>query len=479
MKLITHRVAAGRMIPLLALITAALPAISQNANRIRQVETGLLPGVIIKGRPAPRQTIQERMKALNVNGVSVAVIRNYEIEWAKGYGYADVAAQRPVTPQTLFLAGSVSKPVAAAGALTLVENGKLKLDDDINTYLKSWKVPENEFTKDQKVTLRRLLSHTAGLTVHGFPGYRAGSEVPTVPQILDGVKPANTPAVRVNQEPGAAYRYSGGGYTVAQFLMTELSRVPFSDFMKAAVLTKAGMRESTFENPLPQRLSGIAASGYKANGDAVPGQYHTYPEMAAAGLWTTASDLARFAIEIQKAREGRSSRVLKKATVEEMLRPVKQNYGLGFNINEVEGHKQFRHSGTDAGFQAMFSAGMDGTGIVVLTNSENGSRLAFEIIMAAGAAYGWPERPREREAIALPPESLTKFAGEYDAVRIGRVKIRVEGDHLIIATPGRGEAALYPQSAETFFSLGGIPDLKFAADGSGFTAINLSATRVK
>ena len=129
------------------------------------------------------------------------LIRNYEIEWAKGYGFADVATNRPVTAETLFQAGSVSKPVAAAGAMSLVEQGELKLDDDVNSYLKSWKGPENEFTKEQKGTLRRLLSHTAGLTAHGFPGYSVTSLVPSIPQILDGVKPANTTAVRKEDLP--------------------------------------------------------------------------------------------------------------------------------------------------------------------------------------------------------------------------------------------------------------------------------------
>lgn len=466
------------MIRFLITLIAPLLAVGQDADRIRAVETGLMPAVVLKGRPTPRHTIEERMKALNVNGVSIAVIRNYEIEWTKGYGVADVESKRPVAAETLFLAGSISKPVTAAGALTLVDQGKVKLDDDVNSYLKSWKVPENEFTKEQKVTLRCLLSHTAGLTVHGFPGYNAASPVPTIPQILDGVKPANTAAVRVDLLPGSTFRYSGGGYTVAQLMMSDVAGAPFADFMQRAVLSKAGMRQSTFENPLPERLSAVAASGYKGNGEAVPGRYHTYPEMAAAGLWTTASDLARFAIEIQKSREGRSNRILKQATVEEMLRPEKQNYALGFAIDVRDGLKQFSHGGTDVGFQARLAATVDGRGWVVMTNSENGARLASEIALAVAAAYGWPDKPKEREAIAMTPEMLAKFAGEYDAARIGRAKIRTEGDHLVITIREIGDVALYPQSADTFFSLGGIPDLKFAADRSSFSGGGTTAKRV-
>jgi CubicO group peptidase (beta-lactamase class C family) len=456
-----------------------LLASAQSVDRIRAVETGLMPEVIVKGRPVPRHTIEERMKALNVPGVSVAVIRNYEIEWAKGYGFADVTTKRPVTTETLFLAGSISKPVAAAGALSLVEQGKLKLDDDVNRYLKSWKVPENEFTKEQKVTLRRLLSHTAGLTVHGFPGYSVASSAPTIPQILDGVKPANTPAVRVDLVPGSTFRYSGGGYTVAQLIMTDVTGLPFPDFMQRAVLGKVGMGQSTYANPLPQRLAAVAASGYTGNGDALPGRYHTYPEMAAAGLWTTASDLARFVIEIQKAREGRSNQILRQTTIEEMLRPEKENYGLGFSVNERNGLKRFGHDGADAGFQALLSATLDGRGVVVMTNSENGQRLASEIELAVAAAYGWPDKPREREAITMTPEALKKFTGDYELAPIGTVKIRVENDHLLLSAPGLGDMALYPQSADAFFSLRDLPDLKFAADGSSFTAGDLIAKRVK
>jgi CubicO group peptidase (beta-lactamase class C family) len=219
---------------------------------------------------------------------------------------------------------------------------------------------------------------------------------------------------------------------------------PFPDFMQRAVLAKVGMRQSTYENPLPQRLAAVAASGYKANGAALPGRYHTHPEMAAAGLWTTASDLARFMIEMQKARGGRSNKILKQSTVEEMLRHVKQNYGLGFNTNfgigiqftEREGLKRFGHGGASAGFQALLCSTVDGNGFVVLTNSENGGRLAFEVMLSVAAAYGWLDKPTEREAITLTPDALAKLAGDYDAGRIGRAKIRVEQDHLVLTLPG-------------------------------------------
>ncbi len=469
-------------------ITLAL-AIAQTGSssveeRIRAVETGLVPAVIIKGRPVPRHTIEERMNAFRVRGVSVAVIRNYRIDWAKGYGFADLESKRAVTAETLFQAASISKSVTAVGAMTLVEQGKLKLDDNVNSCLKQWKVPENEFTKEQKVTLRRLLSHTAGLSVHGFPGYEAGTAVPTVIEVLDGKKPANTAAIRVDILPGSQYRYSGGGYTVAQLMMEEAAGMPFAEFMRQAVLEKAGMRQSTYEQPLPARLAGVAASAYGSNGDAVVGKYHTYPEMAAAGLWTTASDLARFGIEIQLSREGRSNKILRQASVEEMLLEQKQGYGLGFGVSVRGGTKEFGHNGANAGFQALLSVTEDGRGVVVMTNSDNGQRLAGEIVLAIAAAYGWPNKPSERPVISLSAADLARFTGDYDAGAIGRVQVRPADDHLAISVPGLGEAAFYPETAELFFSLlGGLPDLRFVRDEAGaitgFTAGNVTAKRVK
>src|SRR5207302_11009060 len=157
----------------------------------------------VKGEPPVSLGIEKLMKLYNVPGLSVAVIEDYKIAWTKSYGVTEPGGTTPVTAKTLFQAGSISKPVAAAGMLALVQKGKLSLDENVNEKLKTWKVPENEFTREQKVTLRRLASHTAGLTVHGFPGYDVDEKVPSLVQILNGEKPtANTPEIRVDFVPG-------------------------------------------------------------------------------------------------------------------------------------------------------------------------------------------------------------------------------------------------------------------------------------
>lgn len=458
-------------------IVATLAMNAAPADHIGAIENGLLPPVLIKGRPVQHSTMAERMKALDVRGVSIAVINNYQIEWAKGYGFADLESKRPVEIMTLFQAGSISKPVAAVAAMKMVEEGQISLDQDINTFLKSWKVPDNEFTKDKKVTLREILSHSAGLTVHGFPGYAAGEPVPTLVQILDGVKPANTEPIRVDVTPGSIWRYSGGGYTIMQLAMTDISHKPFPEIMRETVLTKAGMRDSTYENPLPSRLSEVAATGYSLDGARIAGRYHTYPEMAAAGLWTTASDLARFGIEMQKSREGRSNQILKQATVKEMLTEQKKPWGLGFAL----GPNWFSHGGADEGFQAFFGCSFDGKGLVVMTNSDNGGRLAHEIELAFAAEYGLPQKPDEREMVPMSAERMQKFTGEYSAEFLGKVSIRLEGDHLLATNEHTGAFALYPAGEKTFFSLGVTPDVTFSSDVqgtvSGFTSGNVKAAK--
>jgi CubicO group peptidase (beta-lactamase class C family) len=271
-------------------------------KRIKRVENNLLPPVPNKIEPTGKMNILERMKHYDVPGVSIAVINNGKIEWAKGYGVREARTNLPVTAGTLFQAGSISKPVAAMGALRMVQDGKFALDEDVNKKLKSWKIPENEFTKEQKVTLRRLLTHNAGLSVWGFPGYAAETKpLPTITQILDGTAPANTKPVRVIEMPGTNPSYSGGGFTVMQLLMAGVSGKPFPKLMEDTVLKKLGMKSSTFKQPLPSNLYQQAAAAHSGKGEKFTSKWFIYPEMAAAGLWTTPSDLALFAIELQQA----------------------------------------------------------------------------------------------------------------------------------------------------------------------------------
>src|SRR5262245_12354949 len=375
-------------------------------------DTVLVRFPLEQGKPPVDVTLQQLMDAFNVPGLSVAVIDRYEIAWARGFGVTERGGRTPVTTTTLFQAGSISKPVAAVGAMVLVEQGTLSLDEDVNKKLTTWKVPDNEFTKDQKVTLRRLMSHSAGLTVHGFPGYAVNEPVPTLVQIFNGEKPANTDPIRVDFVPGTKMRYSGGGVTIEQQLMIDVTGRPFPQFMHEAVLSKIGMTDSSYEQPLPPARAALTATGTRADGTRVEGRWHIYPEMAAAGLWTTPTDLARFAIEIALSKQGKANHVLSQKSATEMLTPQiaadggEAHVGLAFFL-EDKTRGEFGHNGADEGFQALLTMNSEtGRGIAIMGNSDAFFRVAPYAHEAVQKARGWthatePHRAADAVSLAL------------------------------------------------------------------------------
>jgi CubicO group peptidase (beta-lactamase class C family) len=393
--------------------------------RIARVERGLLPPVVIDGGPV--WTLEERMRFHAVPGLSVAVVDGGRIVWAKGYGLADVRAGRPVTTRTMFLAGSISKPVAAMGAVDLVERGLLPFDADVNTLLKSWRLPGNELTARTPVTLRQLFSHSAGTTVHGFPGYPPKFSRPTIRQILDGEAPANTAAVRVDLEPNTRYRYSGGGTTIAQQAMADVTGLDFAALMRRRVLGPLGMTDSTYEQPLPAALHARAATAYRTPDRPVPGRWHVYPEAAAAGLWTTASDLARVIVEMHDALSGRPSGVLTIDGARLMLTPrfptgPRRQIGVGFFLDERDGARYFVHGGVDEGFDALLVATADGSkGAVLMANTNGAMPLIEEIVRAIAREYEWPAYVSVAPPVEQASEELLARAPGRYRLDAGRV----------------------------------------------------------
>jgi CubicO group peptidase (beta-lactamase class C family) len=404
--------------------TTQVAAQAANANpsaelaaRIQRIENNLPPIALGENQPPLQLTLQKLMELYSVPGLSIAVVDDYKIAWAKGYGVTESGSNTPVTTKTIFQAGSISKPVAATGALYLVEHGKLLLDENVNQKLVSWKVPDNDFTKDQKVTLRRILSHSAGLTVHGFPGYEVGQPIPTLVQIFNGEKPANTAPIRVDYVPGTQTRYSGGGVTIEQQLILDVTGKPFPQFMRETVLDKIGMSDSSYEQPQPPARAVVAASGTHIDGTVVPGKWHIYPEMAAAGLWTTPTDLAKFGIEIALSKQGKSNRVLSEAMTREMLRPQIENVGLGFFLGIDKSPDRFGHDGADEGFQAtllMFSD--SGHGLAIMVNSDNGITVANYLIQSVVKEYGWNYTPDTRNNASIALHAVAHFKGTQAAI---------------------------------------------------------------
>jgi CubicO group peptidase (beta-lactamase class C family) len=428
---------------------SVVPRVKGEDEGIWAIENQLLPPFLPKGRPASQRGVLSRMKELRVPAVSIAVVRNAELRWARAYGSADVSSVRSATTQTLFQAASLSKPVAAAAALTLVEDGKFALDEDVNQKLTSWKVPASETNAFRKVTLRRLLSHSAGLTVDGFPGYPSDKPQPTLRQILDGQPPANTKAVRLELEPGLQYRYSGGGYEVVHLLIGDLTGSRFEDVVRERILQPLEMANSTYDlsGGTPRDL----ATGYTGEGKPLEGGHYVYPELAAAGLWTTPSDFARFGAELQRARQGRSSRMLSRDIVVEMLSEQMKPAGLGFELHEGAA-KWFFHTGMNAGFQSLALFNEGGDGIVVMTNSDTGMILARELVATIARAYGWNDYyPEERPTASTTAEKLKEYAGSYSAGRFGTIVVEARNDRLLIGTQSRPSIEFFPESDLMFF----------------------------
>ena len=332
------------------------------------------------------------MERFEVPGVSVAVIDNFDIHWAKGYGISDIETGMIVDTMTMFQAASISKPVAAMATVRAAQDGLFSLDDDINDILRSWSLDGGGFTDERPVTPRGLTSHTSGLgDGFGFPGYAPGVPLPTTVQILEGHELSNVGPVFMEREPLVFYEYSGGGVTLMELALSEARGMPFEELMSTYVLDPIGMSRSSYEQPISVENDRGAARAHDAEGQTKGAKWHVYPELAAAGLWTTPSDLARFAIDVQKTVRGGEGAVLDRSLVGEMLRPVGVGpYAVGFSISQIGEGWYFGHGGSNWGFRARLLAHTaKGYGFVIMTNADSGSGLIAEISRRIQNAYSW------------------------------------------------------------------------------------------
>jgi len=337
-------------------------------------------------------TLDQVMQRLHVPGMSIAVVKDFQIHWAKGYGVADVDTGRRVETTTRFQSASISKPVTAMAALKLAQDKRLDLDADVNTLLTSWKVPESAFTKGHPVTPRSLFSHTSGADDgFGFPGYDPDAPRPTVVQILNGQAPSNVGQVLFARPPFQGYKYSGGGITIMQLALTELTRQPFAEFLQATVLGPLQMAHSTYAQPPPPAMTGVLSRAHDGQGQASAAAWHVYPEQAAAGLWTTPSDLARFIIEVQTAVRGPAGTVLSQASAREMVTPTGVGpYAVGLAVDMRNEGWYVSHGGSNWGFQAdIIGHVRKGYGLAIMTNGDRGRALINEVEGRVAAAYSW------------------------------------------------------------------------------------------
>jgi len=463
----------------------AKPQVSQQGARearIERVLSGLRPPVAIKGQPPEKWTLAEGMAQSHVPGISIAVIDNGQIDWARGFGVKQAGTADPVSTSTLFEAQSISKAVTATATLVLVNSGRLSLDKSPNDYLKSWKLAYNEYQAQEEVTLRRILSHSSGLTVGGFAGYRAGEPLPSLLQILNGEKPANNTPIRVDFVPGSKFRYSGGGAEVMQQLLLDVTGQPFPELMKRLVLTPVGMTSSSYEQPLPQARWAEAASGHDGEGTVVKGKWPIQPEMAAGGLWTTPTDLAKWELAITSAWKGEQNKLFSKRIATEMLTVQKAPYGLGVEVEGTGPSLEFSHGGSNFGFRAqvvMFPA--VGKGAVIMANGDRADWVISSLIKSIASEYDWPAlKQTEREVVPLSTAQLDVLAGVYSlppgpSAEPVTYEITRTGNRLFAELKGLGsypKYELFPSSATSFFSTSGL-NVDFTLDAGRATSLKM------
>ncbi|MEJ7559033.1 MAG: serine hydrolase [Pedobacter sp.] len=437
-------------------------------QRIKQVENSLTEN--LRTQDAAAFNLQKRMEYYKVKGLSIAVIKDYKIDWAKAYGLSDAESKTPVTVSTLFQAASISKSLNAVGVMKLFSSRNLNLFADINTYLSSWKFPYDSLSGGKKINVANLLSHTAGLSIHGFGGYEQGSPLPSAIQILNGDKPANSDPVRSVFAPGLRQQYSGGGITITQLLMTDISKQPYEQYMEQQVLRPLGMRSSTFAQPPVGKKLNALATGYDTDGNEIKGKYHLYPEQAAAGLWTNPTDLGKYIIETQLAYAGKSDKVLDQQSTKLRLSPYENSEAaLGVFIEDYDGLKYFGHGGSNEGFQSGYYGSLqDGNGLVIMVNSDNG-QIIQELINSIATVYNFKglNKSRTIKLAHVTSSELDKYLGKYQLTPDLVLTITREGKQLYAQATGQTKLEAYPETSTKFLFKVIHATMEFIKDDKG------------
>jgi len=468
------------------MLAFAMFAATASARDGDAVATGLRPAVHVAGTPETRWTVAERMALHGVAGTSVAVLRDGKLAWARGYGVRQAGKAEPVTAETMFSVGSLSKVGTAAVVLRMVDEGRLDLDRDVNDYLKRWKVPASPLAQGRAVTLRRLLSHTAGLNVHGFPDYLPGAVLPTILDTLDGRPPSRTEAVRIVYTPGTQFRYSGGGVTVEQLVVEDVLGVDFETAAKRYLFEPLGMTRSTYRQPLDPQFGNIAkAHDGKGKPAALPRGYEAMPETAASGLWTTPSDYARMVAAFIASYRGAPGAFLSRSLAEQMMTEVAPGtVGLGPFIDGRGPTRRFQHGGSNDSYRAWMEGNLaSGNGVVIFTNGTEGARLYPEIRRSVAAAEGWQDNGvADVQAVAPSAGRLNELQGSYrvkpSSGPLGeRMRLQatspvlhvsaVDGTLRIGRESGRGEALVPADLSNFVFSNDADRWVEFVTGGDG------------
>ena len=435
-----------------------------NMEKYEAFEKRLAPKFQLRGKAAVSWPLEERMAYHKVPALSLAVMVDGGIAWAKAYGVRQAGNKAAVNTQTIFQAASISKPVAAVAALRLVEKGFLDLDEPVNNRLLGWVLPDNPYMRENAVTLRHLLSHSGGVNVYGYPGYPAGAGIPSTEAVLRGAPPANTPATVVEQTPGRAWRYSGGGYTILQRLIEDVTGLKFSDAVRKLVLGPADMAESTFEQSFSAAcFQNCACAHVGPESRVAEGSARIYPELAAAGLWSTPTDLSKFALSLADRAQTGQRLLLSREGRSEFLSRQAGEWGLGVQLIDAADGPVFRHAGGNHGYRADWFAYEDGRGgAAVMTNADQGEVLIREVLASVASVHGWRyQATEEREAGLFQQDFIDDITGSYEIPALQDVQVKMDivhdaGGFWVTIEDLLPRTKFYPAAPRKLFSETGI-----------------------
>lgn|SRR5690606_18665934 len=439
--------------------------ISRNMSAaMDSVAHNLAGGVQINGRPM-RWSLTERMEYYKTPAVSIAVIQDSKILWSKAYGWADKTKNLKATTKTRFQAASMSKPINALAFVRLAEQGKVDLFSDINAYLRTWKFPYDTISQGKIIHVANLLSHTAGLSVHGFRGYHIQDTLPTLIEVIEGKKPANSAPIKALRAPSEKFEYSGGGTTISQLVLQEIVGEPYSQFMERYILTPLHMCNSSYRHTWSEEEGSPFAVAH-VHGTPVDGQYRLYPEQAAAGLWTTPEDLARYVIELQNALNKKTTKLISHASAILKLTPYQNpTVGLGDFVIDKEGQKYFTHGGINEGFVGQYVGSFDGKyGAVVMTNGGDFD-LVNEILNSIAITYKWPNyyEPERKDTVELSTVLKHRYIGQYRN-NDRTVRISLDGDTPYLQFNDETPVKIYFTSPTSFFLFENRSNFMFVED---------------
>lgn len=383
-------------------------------ERKAQFEYGIRGKVKFMGEEDHFSSITDKMSDYQIPAVSLAIINNGEIEWSDIYKNPDFTGEQHLDSVSLFQAASLSKPVTFFAALRMHAAGEIDLDQNIQDYLKEFVLPEGKQTAENPVTFRNIFSHTSGINSGGYLGYEQGLLLPSDLDILKGGAGVNSPAIQVVMPPNETLAYSGGAYTLAELALQDLFEDEFENIMKKWILEPVGMKYSEFTQPLHDSISKQVAKAYSSSGKPIEGGWRNYPEQAAAGLWSNATDMARFLTEIYKAYHGKSA-VFSQSDIQTIISHERDGHVYGFLLNQVGDDVSITHYGGNAGYRTGMTISLkSGNGMVYLINSDNGGDLGNELLLSASQVYNWKHfKQTEVQRGQVNSERLKRLAGLY------------------------------------------------------------------